>query len=136
VTRDCDQCGVAYEAKRPSSKFCSARCRNRAARARAVTVADAAPLGSTAELLMSMESVFASTRAELLEAKAVKSSAGQAALKLALLIDLATPLGASAVSGMVKELRATMAEAVRSKPSATSLVDELRLRREQRANAS
>ncbi len=34
MERRCDQCGDSYEPKRPSSKFCSARCRNRAARSR------------------------------------------------------------------------------------------------------
>lgn len=81
-------------------------------------------------------SVFEATRTELRAAGSLDSALGQAALRLALLVDMQGPMSGSAAATLVKEWRVTLAEAVKQQAVPTSLVDELRKRREQRRSVS
>lgn len=120
--RDCDQCGTRYETKRPdSSKYCSARCRNRHGR-------DAGPPADSNVVdlpgTQAAASVVTATRAELAASGRLDSHLGQAALALADRID-----NARAVMGfaaMVKELRDTMREAVKDVEQRSDTADQIR----------
>jgi hypothetical protein len=81
-------------------------------------------------------SVSDATRTELRAAGSLDSALGQAALRLALLVDMQGPMSGSAAASLVKEWRVTLAEAVKQQAAPTSLVDELRKRREQRRSVS
>lgn len=117
--RDCDVCGTRYEAKRPSSKYCSARCRNRKAR-HGLPDADVVHLPGRGDAA----SVVSATRAELAEAGRLDTHLGQAALALAERID-----NAKAVMGfaaLVKELRDTMQAALANVEREADTADEIR----------
>lgn len=99
MRRDCDQCGIDYEAKRGSSRFCSVNCRNRAAkdRKRNPAAASAAtpiepPPGVEAALVQAMP------------ARVLDSPRGRIAMKLSRDIDASVP-GTPGYSGLVRELR-------------------------------
>ena len=76
----------------------------------------------------------AATLRELEAAGRADSSVGLAALGLAARIDTAADTGAS-MAALVREYRATMAEAVRGASVAASPLDELRRRRDAKLNA-
>ena len=136
MLRTCEHCGKDFQAQSSRARFCSSSCRGRARRAKGKPTATVIRVAVDEPAREPVESVFDAVRAELVEAKALDSSAGRAALVLASMVDQATVLGGSGAAALVKELRATLSEALKSKPQAVSLVDELRNRREQRANAS
>jgi len=128
VQRNCDRkaCGVAYEAKRRTSKFCSDDCRVR--NASESKVVDLPP---PAEALTA-PAVAAAVRVELESAGRVESTLGQAALRLAARIDGGGDTGAGMAS-LSRELRATMDAALRDAAKSADLLDELAARREQKA---
>jgi hypothetical protein len=132
MERDCDRCGDSYEAKRSTSKFCSPRCRKQSSRHPEPAAGQPDPVRV---LLDSFESasVFSATQVELREAGSLGSALGQAALRLALLIDMQGPLSGSAAASLTKEWRVTLEAAVKAKAAPVSLIDELRKRREQRS---
>ncbi len=131
VDRLCDGCGQLYRAQRLASRYCSSRCRNRASRARRAgqvlpTPAQDEPQGA----------VEGAIRAQLQGLPA--SSLTAAALVLAGRIDRAasSPESGSSLAAMVRELRATVAEATRGRVPAIDPVDELRAKRERRLRLS
>jgi len=105
MNRKCDLCGTEYKAQRPSSKFCSVRCRNRNARGHgAVVVAiqhDEPANGIT----------VSAVRKELASAGREDTYLGAAALKLAERIDASTAV--MGFAGLVKQLEDTMASAMK-----------------------
>ena len=129
INRRCDVCGVPYEAKRAASKYCGDVCRKRATRGAplAVLEVDADPAvgpagGTVAAVRVELEAVEQST-----------SALGAMALALAARVDSGRETG-SAMATLTRELRATMAAAkAYGSPSAGSIVDELRRKREERA---
>lgn len=127
ATRACDQCGQSYEAKRPTSKFCSSGCRTRRARGvepagRVVALPAAAsstsPAGANA----------AAVRERLSAAGRLGSPEGVAALTLAGLLDGGGHTAAGAAA-LAKQLLATVAAAVGDVPAAADRLDELAARR-------
>lgn len=105
--RVCDVCGIEYLAKRPSSRYCSDRCRQRAKRAGMAGTPGAARLPSSTDTPL-----IRAVTAELESAGEVDSWLGRAALMLALRLgDPACP--SSAVARLSKELQATMAAALK-----------------------
>ena len=126
--RTCDYCGTAYQAKRSTSRYCTDTCRTKAAQLRAGTrVLPAAPV-------VVESGVLPAVRAELARLGLTDSVAGAAALSLAGRIDAQSEPGA-AMAAMVRELRATMAEASAGATVELDVLDELRARREARRGA-
>jgi hypothetical protein len=131
VRVQCAMCPTVFDAKRPTAKYCSARCRTRASRAGV-----AAPRQPKARSAVSVQDVpagvEAATAAELAAAGRAETVSGQSALALARRIDAAVDTGA-AMASMVRELRAAMGDAVAGGQVAADPLDELRQRRERAA---
>lgn len=104
MKRSCDACQIPYEARRASSRFCSARCRQRAQRS-PVAAFMAAPVPGDGHLTDT-------TLAELETADMVISSLGQAALLLARRLGAPSFDTGSSISALVREHRATLTAAV------------------------
>lgn len=123
MERTCEVCGKPFQAQRSTAKSCGSSCRARKSvdggRVRVLPAKAADPVG-----------LVESVRAELAAAGREGSALGQAALVLAGRIASNTEPG-SAVSALNRELRATMAEALRSAPNSVlgAMRDELAERR-------
>jgi hypothetical protein len=122
VIRSCDACGQPYEFHRPSSRFCSARCRNRAHRTPAVA---AVPVEHPAA-----SDLADAVQRTLVDAGQLDSVAGQLALALAEAMAMPGQTG-SAISSLSRELRGVMGEVTASAATA-DIVDDLRRRRDAR----
>jgi hypothetical protein len=131
MLKTCEVCPTEFEAKRAAAKYCSEKCKKRAQRrpggtraAKVVTLPPAAPV--------SAGSLAAATQAELDRAGRLASAVGQAALALARRIDASHGETGSALAALVREHRATLAEAVKDAEVAADPLDELRGRRERK----
>ena len=132
-------CGTRFEAQSPRATYCSAACRKRGSRAgirvdRPVrSVPAAPPVPDEADI----PSVTGAVIADLSEANAMKSPAGLAAVRLAQLIDAASPaMAGTAVAAWTKEMRASLAEAKRAAPAQEEdPIDDLERRRAARRHA-
>jgi hypothetical protein len=118
-------CGSRFDG-RPDKRYASEACSKRARRAEA-TSRPASP--NTAK---GGETV-AAVRAELAAAGREETYLGAAALAVAARIDESTAV--MGFAALVKELRATMAEAMRGVQVADSRLDELRARRDAKRGA-
>lgn len=125
MQRNCDACGEPYIAKRRNSRFCSDTCRKRGHRGQAFS-ADSVSDYAGAEIVLV-------TKATLEQAGRLTTVLGAAAVELARSIPHA---GDSAKAGLVKELRAVMAEALDGVTQAADPFDELAARRDSKQNAS
>lgn len=152
MTRECEDCGREYKAKRSTARFCSSTCRTRARRAAKAAEAATTPVLQPDEPAQPEEptdeggkaehGLVRAVRKELLDADALDTVAGQLALQIARRI--ADPDGAG-VSTLSKELRSLLTEAkgaVAPEPDPTptpepeDALEEVRRRRaEQRAAA-
>ena len=123
--RRCEACGKPITG-RVTKRFCGTTCRTRKAKGTVVPFkpADEAPREDGA--------LVAAVRAELEAVDRATSALGVAALVLARRIDSGNEPG-SAVSGLTRELRATLAEATRGtvRSSVAQMRDELAARRRQ-----
>lgn len=129
--RACDSCRDRYEAKRPNSRFCSERCRKRFSRqpgavASLVPEVDDAPI--------SEGPLTRSTRLELEAVGRFDTSIGQLAMLAARRLDAGGETG-SAVASLMREHRATVAEAIRGVKLAGDKLDELRAKRDRKLAA-
>lgn len=128
MQRACDSCGERYEAKRPSSRFCTPRCRKRHQRNpgpdSGPVAVPAVPFGDSA--------LVTATKAELLAAGKLDTVLGQQAVRLAERMCGLMDTG-SAIASLSRELRAVMAEALADAPKAGDAMDELARRRRDRA---
>lgn len=132
MDRNCDVCKTVYMAKRPSSKYCSDRCRKRAQRGPSQPFA---PLAVVEFVAPAEGSLTAATLAELTEADRLNSSLGQAALLLARRLDGGGMDTGSSVAALVREHRATLADAVKDAKVAADPLDQLARRRVDRLAA-
>ncbi|WP_417220522.1 hypothetical protein [Arthrobacter sp.] len=142
----CATCGNVFLAKRSTARFCSDSCRVRAHRAKgpklAAAVAAAAPraAGGKVERPTTPDgeplSVEDAVRAELEKADRVGTVMGQSALVIARRLDMPTMDTGSAVSTMVKQLSATLDEALAGQSKAVDPLDELRARRARKLGAA
>ena len=124
--RVCDVCGIEYVAKRPSSRYCGATCRQRAKRAGMAGTLGAAKLPPPADTPL-----FRAVTAELEAAGKADSWLGRAALMLALRLgDPACP--SASVASLSKALRMTMAIAMEDVLVGADPLDELRTRRDRK----
>lgn len=127
MLRNCDVCGVQYEAKRPNSRFHSDTCRKRHQRGARVAPVRAVPTR--------VGLVEQATRAELDEAGRLGSALGQVAVALAARLDDGRDTGQGAAS-LSKELRAVMAAALADVTAAADPIDELRSWRDRKRAAA
>ena len=136
MTRNCDSCGVEYEAVRRTSRYCSPLCRTRAHRGHVARPAMAPRVLKVAADTSDDRSepvegpygrLAAATRSELAAVGRETTPAGVAALLLAERIDS----GQGTESGMAslsKEWRATMVVALADARKVESELDKLRER--------
>ncbi len=142
MQRACASCGRLYEAKRPSSTYCGATCRQRAKRAgdagrptKAIPGTKPAKAAKAVPLPPQTTGLEAATRRELEQADRLDTMLGQTAIELARRISSSFETG-SAVASLTKQLRETMAEALQGVAQAADPLDELRARRDgKRRNA-
>lgn len=121
----CAGCGERLEGMSPRAKYHGAKCRKRVQRGMVVPIRSEPR--DTGEGVLT-----AAVRAELEAVDRASSALGVAALVLARRIDSGQEPG-SAVSGLSRELRATLAEATRGtvRSSVAQMRDELAARRRQ-----
>lgn len=132
MERPCDVCGVAYEAKRPNSRFCSATCRKRASRGVPTEhVADVTPLPPAEPEIGPVE---AAALRELQEVGRLETALGRTALTLARKLDVGRETGA-AMASLAKQLEATLSTATEGVTAVSDPLDELRARRDAKRNA-
>jgi hypothetical protein len=123
--RSCDVCDRQYDAKRPSSRFCGATCRKRNQRS-------PEPAAAPALFVAPASGLSAATAAELEAAGRLETSLGQAALVLARRVDGGDREPGSALASLVREHRASLAEALRGAQQAASPLDEVKARRDRK----
>ena len=124
MQRKCESCGRSYVAARPNSKFCGDTCRKRAQRSPKKPTAK--PVESIPSIPSGLEAVAAR---ELAAADRLDTVLGQAALVLARRIESPMETGAS-IASMTKQLRETLADALKGAAQAADPLDEIRARRE------
>ena len=120
----CVACGKTFEAQRSTKRYCSTSCRTRASTGAVVPMVKP-------EEPKSAGSVYAATLTELTEANRVSTAQGQAALRLAELIDAGGQTG-SAVAALTKEWATRLAVATEGAAVKADPVDELRMRRDRK----
>jgi hypothetical protein len=128
VRRQCGSCGDTFEAKRNTAKFCSDRCRVRASR----SPKPPPPAEADEGLAPGEESLGDAVRAELEAAGRLSTASGRAVLALARRIDAGSRESGASLAALVKEFRASLAEAVKGAEKTADPVDELRNRRERK----
>lgn len=128
--RPCDQCGTAYSAKRPASRFCSPLCRKRASR----SPVPATPIAITATPVdPPSESTTAVVRAALIEHGRLLTPHGMTALRIAERLDSPSETGA-AIASLSTKLTESMDRALDGVNVVDDPLDELRARRAKRAS--
>jgi hypothetical protein len=113
--------GTQFEAKRPSAKYCSERCRKRAQRQPAAVIALPARIGTAEGDLTS------ATRRTLEAAGRDESELGAAALLAAKRLDSAAITDTAAgVAALMKEYRATLADAMKDAERDDDALEQIR----------
>ena len=133
MQRKCATCGKTYQAARPNSKYCKPGCRVRAHRS---------PKKSPEPVVLSLPELLAglgsaktswpltdAAARELEAAGRLDTVFGQAALVLARRIESPMETGAS-IASMTKQLRETMADALKGAQQVADPLDEIRARRD------
>lgn len=126
MERSCQSCGGPYAAKRATARFCSERCRKRAQRGHVIAVFPGTAGGTVGTVLVD------AVRGELSGAGRLGTALGEVVLMLATRIEAGQDTG-SAVAALTREMRASLAEAVKGanapRSSLASYRDELAARR-------
>lgn len=137
MRKTCAMCPTEFEAKRSAAKYCSEKCKKRAQRkpggtkaAKVVKLPAESADGSAAGPLT------VATMAELEAAGRLNTALGQAAVALAGRIDTGATETGSGLAAMVREHRATLAEALRDAEGQADPLDELQARRERKLAGS
>jgi hypothetical protein len=139
----CEQCQQPFEAKRRTAKFCSERCKKRYQRRPDTPKPSAAPRAgqeqetdSDQEFSGLLVGLTASTVTKLDTAGSLDGPEGQAALILAARIQATSVLETgTSLAALVREFRATLADATKDQAPAADPVDELLKRRERKRTA-
>ena len=123
-------CGARFEAKSPRAVYCSDRCKKRGYRAGLKSSRTTDPTPAPPPEVAELGSVTGAVIAELAEANALGSAAGLTAVKLAGLIDAASPMVGQSVAGWAREMRAALDAAKGSAPAVEEdPLDELERKR-------
>jgi hypothetical protein len=133
VRRRCDACGAPYEAQRATSKYCHQRCRVRASNVRK-SGRQARPREAVVSTLPPADQpgdgpAAAAVRRKLTEVGRLETYLGATALALAGQIDAGASVG---LTGLARQLQATMGAVLEGAQSTTDLVDDLKARRARR----
>ncbi len=128
----CHQCGQPFEAERPHAKWCSATCRKQNQRASGASVTELRPAGQAEEEPVEVGPVTGATWRKLEEAERLDTPEGMTALALAHRLDHGGRDTGSALASVARELRATLAEALKGAAVEADPVDEIRARRERK----
>lgn len=134
MKRNCDVCGVEYEAKRPNSRYHSDKCRKRAQRGGATVVVDLTTAPAVAE--RPAGAVEAAAHRELEQAGRLDTALGRTCLTLARRLDNPGVDTGSAVASVAARFDDLMAKATKGAGAATApdkLRDELAERRRRHA---
>jgi hypothetical protein len=134
MQRPCDVCGETYEAKRPTSKYCSTRCRTRASRGTPTEHAGTVPVTPLPVPEAEIGPIESATLDELTAVGREGSALGCTALALARKLDAGRETGA-AMASLAKQLEATKNSATEGLSAAADPLDELRARRDAKRNA-
>lgn len=133
MSRACDSCGSLYEPLRKTSRYCSGKCRKRAQRSGLAkpqsTDRPSAPAAAAGSL-------HAAVLVELKNAQKETTALGQACLALARRIDSGASESGSAIAALTRELRASLAEALKVPTGSGDLLDELARKRQERLAAA
>jgi len=124
MTRNCDDCGSAYEARRPNHRFCSTACR-----VRHHQKGLSGPPVVAAKRPAAPSGLVAAVKRELDAADRSHTALGETAVALAESLVSSYSTGA-AKAVLSKELRSVLAEALEGASVAADPVDELRRRRD------
>jgi hypothetical protein len=116
----CALCKKPFSAQRSSAKYCSGSCRARWAQGERPTPDDETSSGG-----LSLGAVAAATSRELSDAERLDTALGQAALRLAERLDSGRETGAAAAA-VTRELRATLADALKGATRVQSPVEAAR----------
>ncbi len=131
----CARCSVEFAAHNKRARFCSAKCRVDAHKARKAGKPEAAPKPAAKPRRKAKDGgTLTAVTAELTAVGRLDSSAGQAAVALARRIDEGAE-SSSGLAALTREMRAAMAEALAHVEQAGDALDELRARREARRGA-
>ena len=130
MQRNCDECGTEYQAKRPTSRFCSTRCRTRQTRKRQAGEV-IVPLAQPRSAVIEPSGLLTdATRAEL--GALADTADGILLLTLAARID-AVPETSPALATLSKEFAARKSDNMAHAPNAkANPFDELQALRERR----
>lgn len=128
----CHQCGQSFDAERPHAKWCSAACRKQNQRAGGASITELRPAAGDEEDDDQLTPVVAATWRRLEEAERLDTPEGMTALALAHRLDNGGRDTGSALASVARELRATLAEALKGAAVAADPVDEIRARRERK----
>jgi hypothetical protein len=138
VQRSCDVCGMAYEAKRAASRYCSTRCRTAATRSRKAgkPVRRVVAIPGRPDEPGELERA---TVAEVAGAKREGSALGKAAVLLARRIDRSPAESGSSTAALYREWQSVLGRATAGAGAEKSQLDrdrdELAARRARRAGA-
>lgn len=127
MQRPCDECGITYAARRPTSKFCSTACRTRATRRRKAGGPD--PVRVQVPESPASGRLAAATAAEL--GTLAESADGVLLLALAERIDAQADTGSS-IAALAREYAARKSELMDQQAPVANPHDELRALRERR----
>ena len=128
MARNCDVCQKPYEAKRPSSKFCSDTCRQRAKRSPGV-VTPIVPL-PTPSVALDAGAVYAATLGALIAVDQQSSPLGTISLAMASRMDASTMDTGSSFAALARELRASLAAALDDAVVVDDPLDQVKQRRD------
>lgn len=127
----CASCGQQFDAKRATAKFCSGRCRKRAADMRSRT-GDVVPMRRATprpEAIAAVGSPLADALRNAFKDADLASPAGQIALRLCADVDALAP-GAPGYAGIVAQMRAAVDDLrSQAKPKVATPLTMLRERR-------
>ena len=125
MTRTCAQCGKSFEARSSRAKFCSSTCRARKSEGRpsrdpaSGSTQQSAPAGQESAVRASLEAAGRESH-----------PLGIASLVLARRIDASAQETPQALAALVRELRATLVDALDGAGQAADTVDEVGARRD------
>lgn len=127
MIKTCVSCGEPFEAKRAAAKYCGERCKKRAQRAPSANVVAIGTATKSATPRAAEGDLTRATRKALDDADRVDTELGTAALLLARRLDLASFAETGAgVAALMKEYRATLAEALRNVEAEDDELDQIR----------
>lgn len=127
MRRSCAVCKTEFEAKRKAAKYCGERCKKRAQRGPTAKLVSLPPPKSTPEMPTAGDELAQATADALEKAGRRSTELGTAAMLLARRLDAVSLLETGAgVAALMKEYRATLAEATKDAEAADDELDQIR----------